>query len=304
MTAQEIKNRLQNLEKKDPLLVLVNEEVVESFTNDNFIKLYIRKEINDILKEIYEPLGCWLQNPKPNSREGHFGVVINGEWSKLNQVDTNYSCHVVLFNRCNNFLLQQYRKLGLEQITISGETFSYKEQFQFDKDYHLDKIVAKDKVRKLLLIIRHNKNKIFLPNNPIHDNLISICVNRMERGDERQGFYVKHINDFFNDITDLVASEGSGDSADMIEGIDVWTTHSDSTKKTHQVKGTCNIKKVDGGYEIGASVSETSKCDYFVFVCGEQRIIVFETDYTKMTFYKGTGIIFFNDDLKYLDKTY
>jgi hypothetical protein len=292
------------LEKKDPLLVLVNEDVVNSFTNDNYIKLYIRKEINDILKELYEPLGCWLQNPHPQAKKGHFGVVIDGKWSPLNQVDTNYSCHVVLFNRCNNFLLQQYRKLGLEEITIDGEVLSYKNQFQFDENYHLEKEVSKDKVRKLLLIIRHNKNKIFLSGNQIHDTLVSICRDRMKRGDERQEFYIEHINDFFNDITNIVATDGSGNSADMIEGIDVWTTHTNLGNKTHQVKGTCDIVKVSGGYEIKASVSESSKCNYFVFVCGRQRIMVFRTDYSKINFYKGMGVVFFSEDLLHLDLKY
>ncbi len=306
MNQLELKERLKSLPKKDPLLVLVDFDVVASWQNQNLIKLPLSDEINSILKEIYEPLGKWLQNPTKNARIGHFGVVfeeLDIPWSFLNQINTNYSCHVILINRCNKLILDYYKIKGKETFTIDGVVFSYKNQFQFTDNEPIN--VTNEKINKILVLIKHYKEQIFISGNEIYELLEQACDSSMNKGDERQKFYLDHIDDFFNDIINIKSSSGRGDSADMDEGIDIWTTHSNGYIKTHQVKGVGTIIKVDGGYKIKApSVSRTSKCDYFVFVVGEKRILVLKKDYTKMRFFDGTGFVFFDEELKHKDMIY
>jgi|694.fasta_scaffold38584_3 hypothetical protein len=310
MNQIELRDKLKSLPKKDPLLVLVDFDVVSSWQNQNLIKFPLSDEINLILKEIYEPLGKWLQNPTENARIGQFGVVFEGQsnpWSFLNQINTNYTCHVILINRCNKILLDYYRLRKKESFTIDGVMFSYQNQFQFSSNESIQ--TTNDKITKILVLLKHYKNQIFISGSEMYNLLEGACDSSMNKGDERQKFYVDNIKDFFNDIVELKSSSGRGDSADMDEGVDVWTTHSIDNisfqKKTHQVKGVGTIIKVEGGYKIKApSVSRTSRCDYFVFVVGEKRILVLRKDYTKMKFFDGTGYIFFDEELKHKDIFY
>ena len=207
MTLQE---RLKTL-KIDPLLKMsLNDEISKSWQRNNRIKLFLREEINKILREIYEPLGMWKQNPKSEKKD--IGVIINNEWSPLMQADTNYSCHTIIANRCNKFLVNLYRVKGIEEIIIDNEIFSYKNQIIFNiNDTESETI---EKIKKFLKIVKYKKNDIFLIGSPMYHELIELFNKTMGIGDKAQKFYEENINDFFDDIVNYVSKKGRGDYND------------------------------------------------------------------------------------------
>jgi len=294
MTLQE---RLKTL-KIDPLLKMsLNDEISKSWQRNNRIKLFLREEIKKILREIYEPLGMWKQNPKSEKKD--IGVIINNEWSPLMQADTNYSCHTIIANRCNKFLVNLYRVKGIEEIIIDNEIFSYKNQIIFNiNDTESETI---EKIKKFLKIVKYKKNDIFLIGSPMYHELIELFNKTMGIGDKAQKFYEENINDFFDDIVNYVSTKGRGDYKDRKEGIDLWLNHQ-SKKTTHQIKSICNIEEHDDYYFLDVSVSQTSKCNYYVFVCIGKRIVIFENNKSKIEI-KNNGV-YFPKKLLYKEKIY
>jgi len=268
--------------------------------NKNYNEI-IREEIQRMLKETYSTIGLWGQNPSSELED--FGVLDkDGNWDLQNLFDTNYSCHEILFNRCNLFLLNLYRKRGIENIEISGEIFSYKNPIIIDHDVLKNEEETIKRINKLLKIINHFKEKIFLPENEIFDILYNTCKKTMLIGDVFQEFYVKNINDFFNDIVLVKEFGGLGNYIDRKKGIDVHTEHIDGNILTHQIKGTCDIITSDDGYLINASISKDNKCNFFVFVCKQERIIVLRNNSNQMKF--NDNGVFFPKKLKIDDRNY
>jgi len=294
-----IQERLRNLQI-DPLYkISLTDDISKSWQRNDNIKLYLAKEILGILKEIYEPLGMWAQNPKKIDKPD-FGVIINNEWSPLMQADTNYTCHSLIFNRCNKFLLGLYRKKGIEEIIIDGTLFTYKEQIVFKSEDSETETI--DKLKKILKIVKYKKNEIFLIGTEMYDNLISLFNKTMSIGDLAQKFYEKDIYFFFPDLLEYKSTEGRGDYNDRKEGVDVWKIHNDGSKTTDQIKSTCNIQKRENGYFVDVSMSKKSKCTYYVFVCVDSKIMIFKNDKEKMTF-EENGVLF-NNDLLFKEKIY
>jgi hypothetical protein len=120
-------------------------------------------------------------------------------------------------------------------------------------------------------------------------------------GDEAQKFYEKDIRYFFPDIVEFKSTKGRGDYNDRKEGIDIWKTHIEY-KTTDQIKSVCNFNEIEGGYFFDVSMSETSKCTYYVFVCINKKIMVFNNDKDKLIF-KDNGV-FFPIELLYKEKDY
>jgi hypothetical protein len=296
-----IKERLKDI-IIDPLCkTSVTREVMLQVQRKNVYKIPISREINRMLEELYSPLGLWGQNPK--SKDEDFGVLDeNGNWGIQNLFDTNYSCHEVLFNRCNLSILQLYRKRGIESIDILGETFSYKEPIIINEETLKNEKETIYRFKKLLTIVDHFKNKIFLPGNEMFDKLVEICSTTMSRGDNTQKFYVDNIHDFFDDIIDVKASGGLGDYEDRKKGVDVWTKHEDGEVLMHQIKGTCDLTTYKGGYLINSALSQTSKCDLYVFVCEDHRILILKNDKNEMEWTKDG--VFFPITLKVNEKFY
>jgi hypothetical protein len=294
----DIKERLKTL-NVDPLYrVSLEDGLSKSWQRNKNIKLFLAKEIITILKEIYEPLGMWKQNPT-ESEKTDFGVIINGEWSPLMQADTNYSGHSLIFNRCNKFLLNLYRVKGIESIEIDGTVFSYKEQIVFNfNDTEKETI---EKLKKILKIVRYKKNEIFLVGCEVYLQLVELFNKTMGIGDLAQKFYEKDIRHFFPDIIEFKSTKGRGDYNDRKEGIDIWKTHN-GYKTTDQIKSVCNFNQIEGGYFFDVSMSETSKCIYYVFVCIDKKIMVFKNDKDKLIF-KDNGV-FFPIELLYKEKEY
>jgi hypothetical protein len=294
----DLKERLKTL-NIDPLYkTSLEEDLSKSWQRNKKIKLFIANEIIDILKEIYEPLGMWGQNPREPEKKD-IGVIIDNDWSPLMQADTHYSGHCLIFNRCNKFLLNLYRVKGIELIEIDGTIFSYKEQIVFNFNDTEDETI--DKLKKILKIVRYKKNEIFLMGCEMYSTLVNIYNKTMGIGDDAQKFYEKDIYYFFPDIVEYKSTKGRGDYNDRKEGVDIWKTH-DGYKTTDQVKSICNINKKDDGYVIDVSMSRTSKCTYYVFVCTNSRILIFRNDKDKIVF-EDAGV-FFPNDLLYKEKEY
>ena len=262
------------------------------------IRLYIKNKILSLLKDIYEPLGMWTQNPKET--EYDLGVIYDGEWDPLMQADTNYTGWSMIFNRCNMYLVNLYRNRGIEQIDIFDEKFSYKNQFIFKStDSHEEIFLNIDKIFK---IIEYKKEEIFLIGNPFCESLRSLFKKTMGLGDKAQEFYIKDIHYFFNDIESYVASKGRGDKRDRVEGIDVWKTHKNGKKTTDQIKLVCVIQSTEDGYIINTGMSKKCKSDYYVFVCVDKRIMIFYNIKDKLIF-TDDGV-FFPNELLYKEKKY
>lgn len=293
----DIKERLKSLNTDPSYIMGLNDDITKSWTRKDKIKLYLKEEILKILKEVYEPLGMWGQNPRTKKKD--LGVIIDGDWSPLMQADTNFSCHTIIFNKCNDYIVNMYKKLNKEHFEIDGDTFSYKNLFVFNIEENED--VTIDKLKKLLKIVRYKKNEIFLIGTPMYDTLIRLFRKTMEIGDKAQRFYEDKIRDFFPDLIDYKSTKGRGDYNDRKQGVDIWKNHGDYNS-TDQVKSICNIIKKNDGWFLDISMSQNSICDYYVFVCINKRIIIFNNDKNKMTFYNNG--VFFSDELLYKDVIY
>lgn len=277
----DVRDRLKNL-KYDPLLkICLEEDLSRGFQRRPKIKKFISENINNILQEVYEPIGLWKQNPDHFSPD--LGVIINEKWSALNQADTHYTGHCMIFNRCNKYILNLYRKKGIENIKIDGEIFSYKDPIVFYKE-DLDEQVIK-KLEKIFKIVRHKRNEIFLHTSEFAQELIKLYDKTMGIGDEAQHFYEKHIYEFFEDLLSYKSTKGRGDYDDRKQGVDIWKKHK-GYDSTDQVKSICTVSEKNNYFLIDVSISATSKCDYFVFVCIGKRILVFKNDKSKIIFTK------------------
>lgn len=296
-----IKERLKNL-VVDPLCkTAVTREIMLQIQRNNKFKLLISDEIERMLEEIYKPLGLWGQNLTSNNQD--YGVVNEkGEWQYQNYFNTNYSCHEFLFNRCNLFIFNLYKKKGIESINISGETFTYLSPIVIDDETLLNESETLHKIKRLLILIDNYKLQIFSPGSEILERLIELCINSSTRGDETQKFYVDNINDFFDDIVDIRELGGFGNYEDRSTGIDVWTKHSDEKMISHQIKGTCDIVSDNDGYLINSALSQTSRCDLYVFVCEKKQILILRNNKKEMVW--GKNGVFFPKKLKYDEKFY
>lgn len=297
-----IKERLKDI-IIDPLYkTAVDKDKMLTIHRYNDIKIFISNDIIRMLKEVYEPLGLWGQNPSTKGKK-HEGVLNEkGEWQFQNYFNTNYSCHEILFNRCNHFIYNLYKKKNIESVEISGEVFSYKTPIEFDENVLNDEIETLHKVKQLLKIIDKYKFQIFSPGSEILEKLINICKESSSRGDKSQEFYLKHINDFFDDIIDTKVLGGHGNYEDQKTGIDVWTKHKDGKTISHQIKGTSDLSKTEDGYLVNSSISPSNKCNLYVFVYESKQIVILKNDKREMIF--GTNGVFFPMKLKYDEKFY
>lgn len=275
----DLKERLKNI-KYDPLFKKsLEEKLSRGFQRRPRITRFISENINIILKEIYEPLGMWKQNP--NESKEDFGVIIDNSWSPLNQADTNYTGHSMIFDRCNRYMLNLYRVKGIENITIDNHNFSYKNQIVFSEDDSDDDVINKLKI--IFKIVRYKKNEIFLHTSEFAQELIKVYLKKFQMGDDAQHFYEKHIYEFFNDLISFSSTKGRGDYNDRKKGVDIWKKHREYDS-TDQVKSVCNVYDKTDYFLIDVSLSARSNCDYFVFVCVGKRILVFRNDKTKIKF--------------------
>lgn len=291
------KERLKSLKKDELFKTSVDDELTKSWQNNPEIKIYILKKINSILKEVFEPINMWRQNP--NSKNDDFGVVINNEWSELNQVDTNYSCHTFLFNRCNQYLVSLYRKRNIEEIIIDGEIFTYKHLFIFNSEMSNNEIILN--LERIFKLIRYNGNKIFSIGSESYNGLCEICNRTMGVGDRAQKFYENDIKYFFPDLLSYTSSNGKGHFNDRKQGIDIWKEH-ETYKSTDQVKLIKDYYFDGDNYIIDVVISNNSNITYYVFVVNFVKILILKNDVSLIKF--GTQNITFPKELFYKEKDY
>lgn len=294
----DIKERLKTL-KIDPLYrTSLDKDLALCWQRNSNIKYFLAGEIRQILKEIYEPMGMWGQNPNTKDKVD-LGVIIDGKWSELMQGDTHYTGHIIIFNKCNKSLVDYYRKTGKESIEIDGTIFSYKDQIVFSFDDTESETI--EKIKKILKIVRYKKEKIFLIGCDLYNILIESYKKTMDRGDEAQKFYEKDIHFFFPDLIEYTSTKGRGDYNDRKEGVDVWKKHV-NYNSTDQIKSVGTIIDKRDYYIINAPISQKSKCDYFVFVVVGKRIIIFKNDNSKIK-YTNEGVKF-PKELRHKEKLY
>ena len=297
-----IKERLKNITVGTQLKPAVTKDIVKSIQRNETHRNYIATEIDRILKEIYEPLNLFGVNPNfPKSPK--LGVLDeNGNWGYQNYFDTNYSCHEILFNRCNIYIFNLYKKKGIESIEISGETFSYLTPIVIDEKTLENDNLTLRKIKKLLILIDKFKEQVFSPGSEILELLINTCKTSSFYGDKSQSFYVKHINDFFDNISEVREIGGFGNAEDRKTGIDIWTYHKDGSSLSHQIKGTCSFVQVEGGFLVNAALSPSSRCDLYVFVCLDKQILILRNIKEELVW--GDQGVFFPIKLKYNQKFY
>lgn len=293
----DVNERLKNLKRNPYYKVSLVESVAKSWQRNNVIKKFLLTDINLILWEVYEPLGMWGQNPQ-EKKNNDYGVIIDNLWSALNQADTNYSGHCLIFNKCNAYIANLYYYKGIESITIDGTVFSYKDPIVFYENDSQHETI--EKIKKIMKIVRHKKNEIFLIGSKTYKILVDLYDKTMGFGDLSQKFYEKDIHYFFPDIVEFESTNGRGNYKDRKEGTDIWKTHN-GYKTSDQVKGISYFEKHDDGYFIDVSISENSNCDYYVFVSIDRIILVFKNEKDKIRWGK-TGVFFPNEILYKLKK--
>lgn len=294
----DINERLKKLNRNPYYKVSLVESVAKSWQRKDKIKKLLINEIISILKEIYDPLGMWGQNPTETVNKD-YGVIINNEWSPLMQADTNYSGHCLIFNRCNLYLANLYTMKGIESIMIDGTLFSYKDPIVFyenDSDYE-----TIEKIEKILKIVRYKKNEIFLIGSDMYNSLVELYDRTMGIGNVAQKFYENDIYYFFPDIIKYESTNGRGNYKDRKEGTDIWKTH-DGYKTSDQVKSIGNFQIYDDGYFFEVVISENSKCDYYVFVNIDKIIFVLKNEKDKIRI--GNNGVFFPSELLHKLKRY
>ncbi len=297
-----IKERLKNITVGTQLKPAVTKDIATGIQRKTKFRDFIATEIDRILKEIYEPLNLYGINPNsPDSPR--LGVLDeNGNWAYQNYFDTNYSCHEILFNRCNLYIFNLYKKKGIESIEISGETFSYLTPIVIDENTLKNDSLTLRKLKKLLILIDNFKEQIFSPGSEILELLINTCKTSSFHGDQGQKFYVDHIHDFFDDIIKVREIGGHGNAEDRKTGIDVWTHHKNDTSLSHQIKGICDFKQVEGGFLVNAALSPNSRCDLYVFVCLDKQILILRNIKEELVW--GDQGVFFPINLKINEKFY
>lgn len=294
-----LKERLKSLKRQPLYQTAIDGFLVKDYQNIEEIKFFISNEINLILKQVYEPLGMWKQNPSTTHKKD-LGVIINGEWSSLNQANTNYSCHTYLFNKCNQYLVDMYQINGFERFFIDGTEYSVRNLFYFDSG--MTNYEIKEMLSKIFKLISNQKNNFFGVGSEMYSELIKICNNTMDWGNKTQKYYEDNINFFFDDIVSIKSSKGKGDYYDRTEGIDIWKTHKDGKITKDQVKLIKLIELINDCYVASVVISYNSVCDYYVLVEDMKNIYLFRNDNSKI---KVEGkMVFFNKSLLVKMKEY
>lgn len=282
MNQLELKEKLANL-KRDPLYrTILPHRVAKEWYKSKVICPHISSIIIKIMKDTYTPLGLWLQNPDTKGKRD-FGVVYGIDWDLINYADTNYSSWVPIFNNTHRFFIDYCRMRDIKDVVvIYGEEFSINEDFSFTLDSLKNLNETKLKIRRFLILTYFLRNSIFHPESDTCKELLNIIEGTTKRGNEAEDFFETHINDVFDDIVTYKKTKGKGDYDDRKQGVDFWMTHQTSGS-TLNVK---SVSKIDDSndniYIIDVAISETSKCNYFAFIEGSQKILLFENDNTKI----------------------
>lgn len=282
MNELELREKLSSL-KRDPLYqIILPYRVAKDFYNTKEICNHISSIIWTILEKTYKPLGLWLQNPDTEGIRDE-GVVIENDWNIINYGDTNYCGWMVILDSTHKFFIDYCRLNKVNKLTIFGVEFSIYEDFRFDENSIKDIKSTKEKIKKLLVLTYYFKDSIFHPKSEICKRLLNLMEKTSKRGKEAEDFFELHIDEFFGDMVSYEKTKGKGDYNDRKQGVDYWVTRK-VKKTTINVKSVKNIDDSnDDLYIIDVAISETSKCDKFVFVrSDDSEILMFRNDKLKI----------------------
>lgn len=260
---------------------------------------HISPIIVKILEDTYTPLGLWLQNPDTEGKKD-MGVVYGVDWDLINYADTNYSGWEIIFNNTHKFFIDYCRLNNIiDDVVIYGTKFSINEDLSFNLDSLNNLNETKIKIRRFLILTYFLRNSIFHPQSDTCKHLLEIIGKTTKRGTEAEDFFENHINEVFDDVVSYKKTKGKGDYNDRKQGVDFWVTHqtSGSTLNVKSVSGVDDTH--DNIYIIDAAISETSKCNYFAFIVGSEKILLFENDKSKMVRnFENRGIAFSKELLR------
>lgn len=231
---------------------IVNDSMTRSWLSDPAFKKIHIKNIGDILKRVYEPVGHW----KKNDKSGFYGVMDlewdSERWSILNRINTNYTALTLMVNSINNALDNS----SINKFDFVNNKFGTPE---FYTEYS-----------RLIELMKKN-SKIFLKlKEDDGSKTINLIVNAIRgtksAGDLGEKIVVDYLPKLNPKISNIRIPDGSGDSNDMIGGADVFFDYNDKTF-TIQVKRVSSVIDKDGKYiTVGASISKHYKTNYYAIM--------------------------------------
>jgi hypothetical protein len=296
MITPEIYNRLKIKKTSvddDAMLFKTLKEIRQYKYDNSKISKIIARKINQTLQYIHEPLGFWLRNPHPDSDEYDMGVVFEGNWHRLNTLDTNEGGLFKIFKDCNIFL-RKLKEEGINTIKIINNTIST-DKIYIGTNWTDDIDGTYEKIITLIDVVKYNGDEWLHPSNQICKDTMEICASYMLMGDTGETLFKMYINQFFKNITKLKYSTGLGDPNDRKEGVDCWITHDFNIKETIQEKTSTYNEDENGNIITSANFSETSKCTLFSIIT-PNNIILIRNDNSKNKKI-GTTWIFHKDSI-------
>ena len=291
----ELKKRLSSL-KRDPMYQnIVDKTIATGFYNKKEICWYISDIILMIMENVYKPIGLWNQNPKSQNKD--LGVVFDesiwsllhyredkGGWGLINYANTNYSGWIIILNTTHRMFIDYCKKMNVSKVTIEGVEFDINEDFSFNSNWNENIELTKIRLRRILVLTYFFRENIFNPNCEIYFELINLFRKTSGKGKDAEDFFETNIIDFFPDLISYKKTKGDGDYLDRTQGVDFRVLGKLLGDEDLNVK---SIKEIDDTnkdkYIMSVAISETSKCDYIVFVLSDfSRILKFKNDKTKI----------------------
>ena len=232
--------------------LIVNDGMTRVWLSDpSFKKIHI-KNIGDILKSVYEPVGNW----KRNEKSGFYGVIDlewdNERWSILNRINTNYIALTIIVNSVNNALSNS----SIQKFNFVDVNFGTPE---FYNEYN-----------RLVDLMKKNSKMFLKTKETDGSNTINAIVNAIRgiksAGDLGEKIVVDYLPKLNSKISNIRTPEGSGDSNDMIGGADILFDFNNKVY-TMQVKRVSSVINKDGKYiTVGASISKHYKTNYYAIM--------------------------------------
>ena len=281
-----------------------NSEITKGWQRNSRTQNEMSNGINGILKNHYEPLGRWLKKPDKKGKLDEACWDEDGERMRENFLNTNYTCHTMIFNRANILLIKWCKDNNVDQLIYDGTIFSPTNLIKFDNTWKDDIDGTVEKIKLQLKLTEFFKEEIYIPGTTFHEDLINQLIKSKILGERNELFFVNNIYSLLTDIVNVDHNAEAGDVTDR-NGIDCVTTDKNGQSKKYQIKGARIIDlELDGGYRIVTSFSFKNPCDYYVFVRYLERIMVFNFNPNLVGKYKKGSDVFFPKSLLVIDKKY
>jgi hypothetical protein len=188
--------------------------------------------INKILRDVFPE--NYVENPGEGLVSGFYNLEKPGR-SSINKLNTNYSTFCVLLNDINQVINRIPNKLP-----ISFKNKTPKEQIK--------------ETERFINAINHYKTRIFDLNSSTFKTLISVLVDKDEKGNLREKITSAIIKRFLGNKVDVEIIAGAGVSQD-VSGVDLKVTI-DGNTKTAQVKGYESITTNDNTIIVDSDIGK------------------------------------------------